>query len=41
VGDTISALGYGYLWTAETDSFLERWIEAFMQANPRLFRLEP
>lgn len=34
----ISVLGYGYLKTEEIDSFLERMIHRFIQANPRLFR---
>jgi len=34
----ISVLGYGYLKTEEIDSFLERLIHRFIQANPRLFR---
>ncbi|HEY0591422.1 MAG TPA: hypothetical protein VGF40_06625 [Thermoanaerobaculia bacterium] len=33
----IAFLGYGYLQTAEVDSFLERWIVRFIEANPRLF----
>ena len=33
----IAVLGYGWLRTTGTDSFLERWIEAFVDANPRLF----
>jgi hypothetical protein len=36
----ISILGWGYLRTAGSDSFLERWINHFVVANPRLFRLE-
>jgi hypothetical protein len=34
----IAVLGYGYLQTHETDSFLERWIDRFIESNPRLFR---
>lgn len=34
----IAVLGYGYLQTHETDSFLERWIDRFVESNPRLFR---
>lgn len=34
----IAVLGYGYLKTEEIDSFLERMIQRFIQANPRLFR---
>lgn len=33
----ISVLGYGYLKTAGNDSFLERWIGGFVEANPQLF----
>lgn len=33
----ISILGYGYLRTAGTDSFLERWIDSFIKGNPRMF----
>ena len=33
----IAFLGYGYLKTAGTQSFLEKWIAAFIEANPRLF----
>ncbi len=34
---TISVLGYGYLSTVERDSFLERWIDRFIESNPRMF----
>lgn len=34
----ISLLGFGYLQTHETDSFLERWIDNFVVTNPTLFR---
>jgi hypothetical protein len=34
----ISLLGYRYLQTHESDSFLERWIDRFVVANPRFFR---
>lgn len=34
----ISILGYGYLQTIETDSFLERWIDRFILDNPRMFK---
>ena len=34
---TISILGYGYLRTAGSDSFLERWIHDFVVANERFF----
>lgn len=33
----ISVLGYGYLKAVGKGSFLERWIGAFIQSNPRLF----
>ena len=33
----IAFLGYGYLRTAGNDSFLERWIDRFVEDNPRLF----
>jgi hypothetical protein len=33
----IAFLGYGYLKTAGNHSFLERWIQAFIQRNPRFF----
>jgi uncharacterized membrane protein YjdF len=34
----ISVLGYGYIKTARNESFLERWIDAFIRGNPRLFK---
>ncbi len=34
----ISVLGYGYVKTARDQSFLERWIQAFIKGNPRLFK---
>lgn len=34
----ISILGYGYLKAKQKDSFLVRWINAFIRSNPRLFR---
>ncbi|MDX1656756.1 MAG: hypothetical protein R3310_16220, partial [Candidatus Competibacteraceae bacterium] len=34
----IALLGWGFLRTREVDSFLERWIETFIEDNPRLFR---
>ena len=34
----ISILGYGYLKSKQKDSFLVRWIHAFIKSNPRLFR---
>lgn len=33
----ISVLGYGYLKTGKKESFLERWIDKFIQKNQRLF----
>ncbi len=33
----IAILGYGYLSTAGTESFLERWIHSFVIANERFF----
>lgn len=33
----IAVLGYGYLKASGNNSFLERWIQAFIQANPGLF----
>jgi len=33
----ISVLGYSYLRTTKTDSFLERWIQHFINLNRRLF----
>jgi uncharacterized membrane protein YjdF len=33
----ISLMGYGYLKTAGNTSFLERWIDAFVEANPKMF----
>ena len=33
----ISLLGYSYLKAAGSKSFLERWINAFVMGNPRLF----
>lgn len=34
----IALLGYGYLKTAGNKSFLEQWIAAFIETNPRFFR---
>ena len=34
---TISVLGWAYLRTAGTESFLERWIDSFIESNPRMF----
>lgn len=33
----ISVLGYGYIRTAGSESFLERWIDTFIRNNPRFF----
>lgn len=33
----IALLGWVYMRTAGTDSFLERWITGFIRTNPRLF----
>jgi len=33
----IAVLGYGYLKVSAGKSFLEQWIAAFLEANPRLF----
>lgn len=34
----IAALGWGYLRTKDRNSFLEQWIDSFIEKNPRLFR---
>lgn len=34
----ISVLGWSYLSKAGNNSFLERWIAAFVRSNPRLFK---
>lgn len=34
----ISILGWRYLKNNEQKSFLERWIDAFIEHNPRFFR---
>lgn len=34
----ISLIGWSYLGTAGSKSFLERWIQRFIDENPRLFR---
>lgn len=34
----ISVLGYSFIKTAGNNSFLERWINAFIENNPRLFK---
>lgn len=36
----ISLMGWGYLRTAGSDSFLERWIGNFIRENPHLFRVD-
>jgi len=33
----ISVLGYLYLKATENESFLERWIDAYIKTNPRFF----
>ena len=35
---SIALLGYGYLKTAGNESFMERWIQAFIERNPRFFQ---
>ncbi len=34
----IAVLGYGFIKTAGNKSFLERWIHAFVEHNPRMFK---
>lgn len=34
----ISVLGYGYIKQAKNRSFLERWIQSFIDSNPGLFQ---
>ena len=34
----IAMLGWGFLKTRERDSFLEKWIDSFIEKNPHLFR---
>ncbi len=34
----ISMLGWGFLGSKSRDSFLEQWIDSFIEKNPRLFR---
>lgn len=34
----ICSMGYGYLKTSGSESFLERLIDTFIQSNPRLFK---
>ena len=34
----IAVLGFGYLRTKGSESFLEQWIDRFIEANPGLFR---
>jgi len=36
-GLIIALLGWTYLHTEGDDSFLERWIDSFIEANPRIF----
>ena len=36
----IAVLGYGWLQTTGTHSFLERWIGEVVRANPRIFKKE-
>lgn len=33
----IAVLGYGYVKTANNESFLERWIDSFIKSNPQFF----
>lgn len=33
----IAIVGWGYIKSRETDSFLERWIREFIHKNPHLF----
>ena len=41
VGAAVTALlGWVYMRAAGNDSFLEQWIEAFVHANPRIFKLD-
>ena len=41
IGAAVIALfGWAYLRTAGSDSFLERWIVGFVDANPRLFKFD-
>ncbi|MCS3904526.1 uncharacterized membrane protein YjjP (DUF1212 family) [Methylohalomonas lacus] len=35
---TIAILGYGWLKRKNTESFLERWIQHFIETNPQMFR---
>ena len=35
---SISLLGYSYLRTVGTGSFVERWVQSFIRSNPQLFR---
>ncbi|WP_424010062.1 hypothetical protein [Marinobacter sp.] len=34
----ISVLGWRYLKSADRKSFLERWIDSFIERNPRFFK---
>ena len=36
----IAFLGWAYMRAAGNDSFLEQWIDAFVQSNPRIFKLD-
>jgi hypothetical protein len=38
---SMALLGYGYMRKAGEESFLERWIQRFIDANPRLFQRRP
>ncbi len=33
----IAVMGFGYLKTAGNESFLEQWIDGFIETNPRMF----
>jgi hypothetical protein len=35
---TISIMGYSFLRTTESDSFLERWIDRLIEKNPAIFK---
>lgn len=37
----ISVLGYGYLRTTGNESFLEQWIQRFIEEIPRFFQESP
>lgn len=38
-GLVIAVLGYGYLKRGNDESFLERWIDSFIEKNPQLFTI--